>query len=94
MRISKITINPAQNPNLWQAALSLDIGHRITVKRRTAAGTTMTGDYYIEQVSHNVNAAASTWTTDYQLSPVWNPQAWKLGDATLGVLGSTSICVY
>lgn len=93
-RIAKFTIDPAANPNLWQAALSLDIGDRITAKRRTSPGVTITGDYYIEQVSHNVNADASTWTVDYQLSPVFNPQVWKLGDATLGALGTTSICVY
>lgn len=93
-RISKLTLDPASNPALWAAVLSLDLGDRITVKRRTSAGVTVSGDYYVEKIDHTSNADASTWTADYELSPVWNPQAWVLGDATKGVLGSTTVCVY
>lgn len=93
-RITGMTINPAANPNLWQAALSLDIGWRVTVKRRTSAGVTITGDYYIEKIDHAVDGDAATWTVSYQLSPVFVPQVWILGDATNGVLGSTTVAVY
>lgn len=93
-RITGMTINPSSNPNLWQAALSLDIGWRVTVKRRTSAGVTISGDYYVEQVNHSVNGDAATWTVTYQLSPVFVSQPWILGDATKGVLGSTTVCVY
>lgn len=93
-RITSMTINPAANPNLWAAALSLDIGRRVTVKRRTSAGVTISGDYYIEKVDHAVNGEAATWLVTYQLSPVFVSQAWVLGDATKGVLGSTTFCVY
>jgi hypothetical protein len=93
-RIAKFTIEPGFNPALFDAALTLDIGHRVTVKRRTSAGVTMTGDYYVEQISHKVDADTSAWAVDYQLSPVFVPQVWKLGDATNGVLGSTTTCVY
>jgi hypothetical protein len=93
-RINKMTINPAANPTLWQAALSLGVDDRITVTKKTAAGTIITGDYYIEQVQHNVDVASSKWTVNYQLSPVWNKQAWLLGDSTNGVLGSTTTVVY
>lgn len=93
-RITGMTINPAANPNLWQAALSLDIGWRVTVKRRTSAGVTISGDYYIEKIDHAVDGDAATWTVSYQLSPVFVPQVWILGDATNGVLGSTTVAVY
>lgn len=93
-RISKFTIEPGFNPALFDAALRTGIGSRITVKRRTSAGVVISGDYYVEQVSHKINADTSTWSVDYQLSPVFNPTAWKLGDATNGVLGTTSVCVY
>lgn len=93
-RISKMTIDPASNPNLWAAVLDLDVDNRVTVKRRTSAGVTVSGDYYIEQINHNVNAEASTWTVDYQLSPVFVSQVWILGDATKSVLGTTTVCVY
>lgn len=93
-RIARFSIDPGSNPNLVKAALSLDIGSRVTVKRRTSPGVTVSGDYYVEQVSHAVYAANSSWTVDYQLSPVFVPTAWILGDSTYGVLGSTTACVY
>lgn len=91
-RIAGMTINPSANPDLWTAALSLDVGWRVTVKRRTAAGVTISGDYYIEQVNHSNNG--SKWTVTYQLSPVFVSQPWVLGDAVKGVLGTTTVCVY
>ena len=91
-RIAGMTVDPSSNPNLWAAVLTLDIGYRVTVKRRTAAGVTISGDYFIEQVNHN--NGGSKWTVSYQLSPVFVSQAWILGDATKGVLGSTTVCVY
>jgi hypothetical protein len=91
-RIAGMTIDPSSNPDLWTAALTLDNGYRVTVKRRTAAGVTVSGDYYIEQVNHANNG--KKWTVHYELSPVFVPQAWVLGDATKGVLGTTSVCVY
>lgn len=93
-RVSKLTLDPASNPNLWQAVLSLDIGSRITVKRRTSAGVTVSGDYYVEHVGHQANALAGTWLVDYEISPVFVSQAWILGDAVKSVLGSTTTCVY
>lgn len=93
-RISSLRINPATNPALWQAALSLDVDDRITVTKKTAAGTVISGDYYIEQVNHNADVASGQWTVNYQLSPVWNKQAWVLGDSVNGVLGTTTTVVY
>lgn len=94
MRLNKLTLDPASNPSLWAAVLTMDIGTRVTVTRRTSPGVTETGDYYIEQINHNIDGAASTWTVDYQLSPCFNTTAWILGDATYGVLGSTTVAVY
>jgi hypothetical protein len=93
-RVSKMTISPSSNPNLFTAALTLDIGSRVTVKRRTSPGVTITGDYYIEQIAHHITGDPGTWTVDYQMSPVFVPQTWKLADAVNGVLGSTTVCVY
>jgi hypothetical protein len=92
-RISKMTLDPAANPNLFAAVLSMDIGTRITVKRRTSA-VTISGDYYVEQINHDATGDASSWKTELQLSPVFVPQVWVLGDAVKGVLGSTTVCVY
>lgn len=92
-RIKKMTLDPAANPALFAAVLSMDIGTRVTVKRRTNA-LTISGDYYIEQISHDANGDASTWKVELELSPVFVSQAWVLGDAVKGVLGSTTVCVY
>lgn len=83
-RITKLTINPAANPALWQAVLTLDVDYRITVTKKTAAGTIITGDYYIEQVKHRADVATAQWKVDYQLSPVWNPTPFIVGQSLLG----------
>lgn len=93
-RITKMTLDPVANPALWDAVLSIDLDDRITVKRRTSAGVTVSGDYYVEKIDHHAAGDASTWTADYELSPVWISQAWILGDSVKSVLGSTTVCVY
>lgn len=92
-RISTLTLHPSANPALWPVVLSLDISQRVTVKRRSSALTT-SADYYIEKISHKIDAASGEWTVDLQLSPVFVPTAWKLGDATYGVLGTSTVPVY
>lgn len=93
MRIRKLVLNPAANPALWSAVLSLEISQRITVKRRTSTGTTVSADYYVEQINHTIRSDGE-WTVNLQLSPVFVPSAWVLGDSTYGVLGSTTTPVY
>jgi hypothetical protein len=93
-RISKLSLDLAANPALYGPVLGLDIGSRVTVKRRTSAGVTVSGGYYIEQINHNADASHASWTVDLQLSPVFVPNVWICGDATKSVLGSTTVCVY
>lgn len=83
-RISSMKLAPATNPALWHAVLTLGVDDRITVTKKTAAGTVITGDYYIEQVSHNVDIASANWEVSYQLSPVWNPNPFMIGTSVLG----------
>jgi len=92
-RISTLKLNPAANPALWPVVLSLEISQRVTVKRRTPYLTTSL-DFYIEQIHHSADADTGEWTVELQLSPVFVPQAWVLGDATYGVLGTTTVPVY
>lgn len=92
-RITHLTLNPAANPALWAPALSLEISQRVTVKRRSGSLTT-SNDYYVEQINHKVDVEAGEWVIELQLSPVFVPTAWVLGDATYGVLGTTSVPIY
>ncbi|MEK6443650.1 hypothetical protein [Pseudonocardia sp. T1-2H] len=92
-RITTLTLVPSANPALWPVVLGLEISQRVRVKRRSI-GLSTSAEYYIEKIDHKVDAAAGTWTVSLQLSPVWVPSAWVLGDATRGVLGSTTTPIY
>ena len=91
-RITKLTLNPAANPALWPVVLSLEISQRIRVIRRSTF--TFSAEYYIEQINHKSVAATGEWTVELQCSPVFVPQAWVLGDTSLGALGSSTTPVY
>jgi hypothetical protein len=93
VRISTLTLSPASNPALWPVVLGLEISQRVTVKRRTAALTT-SNDYYVEQIHHKADAETGEWMVELQLSPVFVPSAWVLGDNTHGVLGNGTAPVY
>ena len=92
-RIAVMTLNPAANPTLWPVVLGLELSQRWTVTRRNA-GVTASRDYYIERISHRGDSDNFTWLVDVQMSPVFNTSAWVLGDATYGVLGTTTTPVY
>lgn len=93
-RISKITLNPSADPTMWGFILALDLSQRITVTFATSAGVTITGDYYVENISESHDPATITHLVDLQLSPVFVPTAWVLGDSTYGVLGTTTVPIY
>lgn len=102
MRVSAITITPAANPSLWPVALSLEVGQRVTVKRRAKAansgvGLAMSADYFIEAVIiHEIDFDKWDFRVSFLLSPIGTVpgptfQPWILENATYGVLDSTTI---
>jgi hypothetical protein len=93
-RISKITLRPAANPSLWPLVLAMEISQRYTVKRRSQAGTTVSDEYYVESVQHTVDPETGEWACDLQMSPVFVPSAWVLGDTARGILGTTTAPIY
>ena len=90
-RVAQISLNPATNPALWPVVLGMEIGDRVTVKRRTAVGL-MQADFFIEQIQHDFSVSQDTvaWTTKLQMSPAARYQVWIIGDPTYGVIGSTT----
>ncbi len=70
-RVSSVTIKPRHNPDvLFPAVLGLELGDRITIKRKLAKfGTSEVNDYWIEAIHHSVNAHLE-WETTWQLAPV------------------------
>lgn len=89
----------------WQTALSVEVGNRVRAVRRakaanSGAGITITLDFFVEAVTHdNIDMDTGQWDTWLLLSPIGSAtvgngltfQPWILGDATLGVLGSTTV---
>jgi hypothetical protein len=94
-RIRKLTLNPLGNAGMWPVVLALEISQRVTVTRRVN-GVTISGNYYVEQINHSININSSTpyWTIDLQLSPVFVPSAWVMGDSTYSVMGVTTVPIY
>jgi hypothetical protein len=100
-RVEKITLAPVGYPALWPVVLGLELGTRVTVKKRSpaannGAGLTQSGDFFIESIEHTgIDMEAGTWTTTLLLSPAAPAlQPWILGDATYGQLGITTVLGY
>lgn len=71
MRLATITIVPSANPTLWPIALGLEVGDRVTVKRRPFGSPNVIAlDCYVEQIAHKVVADNLDWETTFSLSPV------------------------
>lgn len=92
-RLSSLVLEPSANPALWPVVLSLELSQLVKVTRRNA-GVTVSANYYIEHISNQVDADSGKWTVTLQLSPQFVHSAWLLGDATYGVLGTTTAPVY
>jgi hypothetical protein len=93
-RIRKLVLNPAAQPGIWGFVLGLELSQRYTVTFATSAGVTITADYYVENIAETRSPAGGTYLVELQLSPVFVPTAWVLGDATYGVLGTSTVPIY
>lgn len=65
---------------------------RFTWKRTTASPRSQ--DAYVEQVTHTIDPRVPSWTTTLAMSPADAETTWLLGDATFGVLGTTTKLAY
>ena len=102
LRVSAITVDPSAYPTIWNQVMCLEVGQRVTVKRRpkaanAGAGITMSADYFIESVIiHEINMDNQSIKVSFLLSPIGTApgpsfQPWILENATYGVLDSTTI---
>jgi hypothetical protein len=84
-RIPTLTLDPFTQPLLWPKVLGYDIGTMVTVSRRPgAAARTISGDFFIERISHAVTGQG--WTTTWMLSPASVAKVFQLDSATYGHL--------
>lgn len=99
-RVESVTIDPASWPTVWPVVLGLEIGDRVTVTRRAkaanaGAGFSMTGDFFVEQISHdNIDMAAGTWLTTLLLSPVDLSQVGLFDNDTYGRFASGGAAIH
>lgn len=88
LRVESLTFDPRSAPaDLFPIAIGFDIGTRITVNRRPQnVGSAISREVFIESIAHEITP--DTWTTTYQLSPVYF-DPWIIEDATNGYIDST-----
>ncbi|PJN22426.1 hypothetical protein [Kitasatospora sp. CB02891] len=96
LRITSLVLNPGANPALWPVCLSLELGMRVTVNRRTAAGNLISQPCFVENIQPAIAADSATWTL--QLSPVDTTPygvlaAFHTAVATTVAAGATSIII-
>jgi len=84
VRIDSLKVNPRQNTDIWEKALGLEFGDRISVKIVNPDSSSYTDELWIESIQHNVNASSQTWAWNITLSPA-SSSGWVLGLAQLGV---------
>ena len=84
VRIDSLKVNPRQNTSIWEKALGLEFGDRISVKIVNPDTSSYTDELWIESISHTVNASTQTWDWTVTLSPAGS-SGWVLGQAQLGV---------
>jgi len=75
LRPDQLVLTPARNPSIWNTVLALEVGDKVTVKKRplTVSGNYITTpisiDCYIERVEHSYDAQTADWVTHVILSP-------------------------
>lgn len=92
LRVASIEVVPSANPNIWQSVFAIRMGDRVTVKRRTSAGFTISTDYFIERIEHS--RTSDEWKVTYQMSPIDRYSIWILENPVFSVLGSTTLLGY
>ena len=85
MRVEQLTFTPRQSPStLYAAAIGVEIGTRLTVKRRPQnVGSVLSKEVIVEGISHSISP--NGWETSFTLSPVF-VATFVLDSTTFGVL--------
>jgi hypothetical protein len=67
LRVSRVTVNAAENPELWPFVLSADVGDTVPFTRNPVGGAAVTGTFTILGVEPDVAPDKATFT--YLLAP-------------------------
>lgn len=90
-RIGNVQVDPTALPaTAYPKILGLEIGDRVTLKRRPKVGAAITYDYRVEAIAHATGVAA--WVTTLQLTPfnLAGTALWVLEVAGNSELGQTT----
>jgi hypothetical protein len=95
IRCDTLTVEPVTSDALWNPALNLEIGTRITVSGLPSSAPGSSVNFIVEAVKHDVLAEGGTpsWRTTLQLSPDLPILGLTLDDDTFGLL-DTDCLVY
>lgn len=96
LRVAGMVIKGSSDPaNLWPVVLNLEIGERVTLKRRPpGGGSAISQESFIEGIEHQADALHGTWSTTFRLSPADTNTYWILDDTLASVLGTTTRLAY
>lgn len=88
-RVANVKISPTATPTSWPFAMSVQIGQRIGLNRRTQSAPTVNLDLFVESVAHDYDANTGDWETSLELSPAfW--QNYTLMTAARGTLAAST----
>lgn len=89
-RAGTVTIYPRNTPSAkFPTVLGMDIGKKYTLKRRPPNAGTQTTDHLLDGIEHNITI--DSWTTRAYLSRADSSNGFIVGDATYGVVGTSSV---
>lgn len=89
LQAKSITLNLTASTGMWAAVLPREIGDLIRIKRRPMSiGSTISKDFYIEGIRHEVDAAQNTWMTTFDLSPEDDTAYMIFGSTARGLFGT------
>jgi hypothetical protein len=66
LRLHRISVTPRTDPDLWPAALVYDVGQKMTIKRRPAAGNIINLTCWLEGAAHTVTP--KRWESTFTVS--------------------------
>ena len=75
---------------MMKEVLGRDVSDRITITANNGAGLGVSTDFYIENMRHRVDASLKHEAIMTCSEAAKSTDAWVLGDAVLGILGTTT----
>lgn len=90
LRVEQLVFTPRQSPStLYPVAIGVEIGTRLTVKRRPQnVGSVLSKEVIVEGISHSITP--DSWETSFTLSPVFT-ETFILDSSSLGVLDQNQL---